>query len=83
MLLSVRNRINHYILNRLLGFRYRWRKRPRLKQAILLAEALCLKSGLIFNGRRTGDTPGDVPASRGGAGDLPDNGPSLRAHRHV
>lgn len=47
MLICMRNRINHVLLNALLVARYHVRRRPGLIRCILLLEAVCVKLRLI------------------------------------
>ena len=49
MLISFRNRINHFILNWLLIMRYRARNRPNMIKLLMMTESACVRSGLIFN----------------------------------
>ncbi len=52
MFIKLRNRVNHFILNKLLVVRYYMRKNPLLIKCIIGAEALCVKTGLIFHGQK-------------------------------
>ncbi len=52
MILTIRNNINHMILHFLLKRRYQARQRPRMLKCILAAEVVCIKTGLIYYGRR-------------------------------
>jgi hypothetical protein len=52
MILSIRNGINHVLLNTLLKCRYEVRHSPRMVKCILAAEVVCIKTGLIYYGRR-------------------------------
>ncbi len=53
MIIRLRNRINHFILNRLLIIRYRARKNSCAVKCIMAVEILCAKSGLIFYGKNS------------------------------
>lgn len=48
--LRVRNGINHLLLNRIMILRYQLRRRPGCVRLIVGLEALCLKTGLLFDG---------------------------------
>lgn len=48
MIIRIRNRINHVILNMLLVARYHVRRRPGLIRCLLVTEAACVKLGVIF-----------------------------------
>lgn len=52
MLLEVRNRFNHLILNKLLVLRYHVKKRPHLIKFIMLIEIIFTKLGFIYYGHR-------------------------------
>lgn len=52
MLIRMRNRINHVLLNALLIARYHARKRSGFIRCLLAAEAACVKLGLIFYSHR-------------------------------
>jgi hypothetical protein len=45
-----RNRINHFILNRIMMLRYHVRRRPVLVCCLIGVEALLVRTGLIYNG---------------------------------
>ena len=64
MILNIRNGINHLLLHLLLKCRYQARRKPRMVKCILAAEGLCIKTGLIYYGRRQayrqGSRPGKV-----------------------
>jgi len=49
---KTRNSINHVILNRLMALRYQLRKRPAFLQCIISVEAVFVRTGVIFYGRR-------------------------------
>ena len=52
MILSIRNSINHVVLNKLLKCRYAVRHMPRMVKCVLAAEVVCIKTGLIYYGRQ-------------------------------
>jgi len=51
VILTIRNGINHLLLNVIMKCRYQARRRPRMVKCILAAEVLCIKTGLIYYGR--------------------------------
>lgn len=56
--IRVRNSINHLILTRIMILRYQLRRRPGCVRLIIGIEALCLKTGLIFDGGGRGSLQG-------------------------
>ncbi len=64
MLITMRNRLNHFLLNRLLIVRYHMRKHPVAVRNIIAAERLCIKLGIIFVGQPVAKQVGAAAPSR-------------------
>ena len=50
-IINICNSVNHFILHRIMGLRYRMRKSPAIIQCIICMEAGLVRTGLIFHGR--------------------------------
>lgn len=62
----MRNRLNHFILNRLLIVRYRARKSTCAVKCILAIESLFAKSGILFYGKNNTGESATHDGSKGG-----------------
>jgi hypothetical protein len=49
-IINARNRMNHFILNKIMRLRYHVRRRPALIWCLIGVEALLVRAGLIYNG---------------------------------